>query len=127
PGGPDFNGCEGDGTFFLNRGVPFSDVRDGLSQTLVVGERSAKLAPSTWVGVVTGGEHAPARIAGIALFPPNSELEEEHYSHNFSSRHPSGTQFLAADGSVKLIAETIDQQTYRALSTRSAGDVVGEY
>lgn len=127
PGSPDFNGCEGDGTFFLNEGVSFADVRDGLSQTLVVGERSSKLAPSTWVGMVTGGEHAPARITGIALFPPNSEIEEEHYSHNFSSRHPSGTQFLSGDGSVKLIAETIDQETYHALATRSGGELVGGY
>ena len=127
PGSPDFNGCVGDGTLFLNRGVRFADVRDGLSMTFLAGERSSKWAPSTWVGMVTGGEHAPARITGIALFPPNSEEEEEHYTHNFSSRHPSGTQFLAADGSVKLVAETIDQQTYHALCTRGSGDVAGEH
>jgi len=127
PGSPGFNGCQADGTFFLNSGVRFADVRDGLSQTLAVGERSSKWAPSTWVGVVSGGEHAPARVTGIALFPPNSEQEEEHYTHNFSSFHPSGTQFLAADGSVKLIAETIDQATYRALCTRAGGDVAGEH
>ena len=127
PGGSAFNGCQGDGTFILNRGMRFADIRDGTSNTLVVGERSSKWAPSTWLGVVTCGEHAPARVTGIALFPPNSEKEEEHYSHNFSSWHPSGTQFLAADGSVKLIAETIDTPTYHALSTRAAGDIVGEY
>ncbi|HUT91745.1 MAG TPA: DUF1559 domain-containing protein [Thermoguttaceae bacterium] len=124
---PTFNGCQGDGTFYLNRGVRFADIRDGTSNTLVAGERSSKWAPSTWVGVVPGGLHAPARVTGIALFPPNSELEEEHYSHNFSSRHPSGTQFLAADGSVKLIAETIHENTYHALSTRNASDIVGQY
>jgi prepilin-type N-terminal cleavage/methylation domain-containing protein len=127
PSGGAYNGCQGDGTFFLNRGLPFAEIRDGLSNTLAVGERSSQWAPSTWVGVVTGGEHAPARITGIALFPPNSEEEEEHYSHNFSSRHPSGTQFLAADGSVKLIAETIQTTTYHALCTRARGDIVGRY
>jgi prepilin-type N-terminal cleavage/methylation domain-containing protein len=127
PGGGAYNRCEGDGIFFLNQGVQFAEIRDGLSQTLAVGERSSEWAPSTWVGVVTGGWHAPARVTGIALFPPNSEQEEEHYSHNFSSRHPSGTQFLAADGSVKLIAETIDAATYHALCTRANGDIVGNY
>ena len=119
--------CEGDGTFFLNRGVRFADILDGLSTTLVVGERCSKRAPSTWVGMVTGGEHAPARICGVATYPPNSEIEPEHYFHNFSSLHPGGTQFLAADGSVKLLNESIDQQTYHALCTRAAGDVVGQY
>ena len=103
------------------------DITDGLSQTFMVGERSRKLAPGTWVGLVTGGQHAPARIVGIAAFPPNSEQEEEHYFHNFSSRHPSGTHFLSADGSVRLITETIDQQLYHALCTREGGEVVGEY
>ena len=119
--------CEGNGTLFLNRGLPFAEIRDGLSNTLVVGERSSELAPSTWVGVVSCGEHAPARVCGVATYPPNSEQQPVHYFHNFSSQHPSGTQFLAADGSVKLIAETIEMATYQALCTRKLGDVVGDY
>jgi prepilin-type N-terminal cleavage/methylation domain-containing protein len=127
PGEPAFNGCVGDGTFFLNRYLSFRDFQDGLSQTLIAGERSSKWISSTWVGVVTGGYEAEVRVAGVALFPPNSEEEEEQYTHSFSSFHPSGTNFLAGDGSVKLIAETIDRQIYLALCTRAASDVVGEY
>ncbi|HLA83955.1 MAG TPA: DUF1559 domain-containing protein, partial [Thermoguttaceae bacterium] len=119
-GGP----CVGDGCFFLNEGVAQRDITDGLSQTFLVGERSSKWVPSTWVGVVSGGEHAPARVVGICLFPPNSELEEEHYSHNFSSFHPSGTHFLTADGAVRLIADDIDQRTYQAMSTRAGKEAV---
>ena len=122
--GPD---CQGNGTFFLNNGVRFADIQDGLSQTLVVGERCSKLAPSTWVGMVTGGEHAVARVVGAATYPPNSEQQPEHYFHNFSSFHPSGTQFLAADGSAKLIVETIELSVYQALCTRGLGEPVGEY
>ncbi|HBO43374.1 MAG TPA: hypothetical protein DD670_05470, partial [Planctomycetaceae bacterium] len=119
--------CVGDGTFFLNRGVVHRDFRDGLSQTFIVGERSSKLAPSTWVGMVTGGEHAPARIVGVAAFPPNSEIEEEHYMHNFSSFHPSGTHFLAGDGAVHLIGDDIDQRVYQGLCTRGGGELVGQF
>jgi hypothetical protein len=119
--------CEGNGVFFLNRGVRFAEIRDGLSNTLAVGERSSELAPSTWVGLVTCGQHAPARVCGVSTYPPNADDQPVQYFHNFSSRHPSGTQFLAADGSVKLVAETIDEATYHALSTRSKGDIVGPY
>jgi prepilin-type N-terminal cleavage/methylation domain-containing protein/prepilin-type processing-associated H-X9-DG protein len=124
PGEPDYNGCQGDGTFFLERGVRLAEVTDGLSNTFMVGERSSKWAPSTWVGLVTGGAHAPARICGIGLFPPNSEKEEEHYTHNFSSFHPSGTNFLLGDGSVRLISETIDTEVYLGLCTRSGNESV---
>lgn len=119
--------CEGNGTFFLERGMNFRDILDGLSQTLVVGECGSKLAPSTWVGVVTGGDHAPARICGVATYPPNSTATAVQYLHNFSSLHPAGTNFLAADGSVRLVAETIAEDVYHALCTRAAGDVVGRY
>ena len=119
--------CRGDGTFFLNQGVRLADIKDGLSQTLVVGERTSKLSYSTWVGAVAGAEHGPARVVGIAQFPPNSEYNEEHYIHNFSSLHPAGTHFLLGDGSVRLILETIDRLVYLSLSTRSAGDLVADF
>ncbi len=123
PGGD----CEGNGTFFLNRGVRYAEFLDGLSETLVVGERCSRLAPSTWVGVVSGGEHAPARIVGVASYPPNSDDQPDEYFHNFSSLHPAGTQFVLADGSVTLIAETIERDVYHALCTREGGDVVGRH
>jgi len=117
--------CDGGGPLIFQKAIRFRDMTDGLSQTFTVGERSRKLAPGTWVGLVTGGLHAPARIVGVATYPPNSEVEEEHYYHNFSSRHPSGTHFLSADGSVKLITETIDAKIYHGLCTRSGSEVIG--
>jgi prepilin-type processing-associated H-X9-DG protein len=122
-----FNGCAGDGTFMLNRQFRFADIRDGLSMTLIVGERNSGHAPSTWLGVVSGVQHGVARVAGVAPFPPNSTVEPSHYFHNFSSFHPTGTNFLAADGSVRLIAETIETSVYHALATRAGGEVIPGY
>jgi hypothetical protein len=127
----------------LNRQFRFADIQDGLSTTLIVGERNSGHAPSTWLGVVSGGEHSVARIAGVADFlsfatedhdhdhdhddDHDDDHEHEHEFHNFSSFHPGGTNFLAADGSVRLIAETIEVSVYRALATRAGNEVVGQY
>jgi prepilin-type N-terminal cleavage/methylation domain-containing protein len=127
PDSPEYNHCDGLGTFILERGLRLADITDGTSNTLVAGERSSKWAPSTWVGMVTGGDHAPARITGVGLFPPNSELEEEHYTHNFSSFHPQGTNFVLGDGSVRLISETIDRAVYLGLCTRGGTEVVNGF
>jgi prepilin-type processing-associated H-X9-DG protein len=60
-------------------------------------------------------------------FPPNSEANVEHQTHNFSSYHPAGTNFLLSDGHVQLITETIDLDVYNALCTRAGGEPIGEF
>jgi prepilin-type N-terminal cleavage/methylation domain-containing protein/prepilin-type processing-associated H-X9-DG protein len=113
--------CRGDGSFFHNSTVRFADILDGLSQTFVAGERSSRLEYGTWVGIVPGIDCSVGRILGTALYPPNTG----GHTHDFSSNHPSGANFVLADGSVRLISETIDLAVYRALVTRSGHDSVG--
>ena len=129
PDSADYNGCRGNGIFFLNRSLAFRDITDGLSNTFLVGERWSKWVNSTWTGVVPGGWHAPARVVAVASdeFPPNSEANVEQQTHNFSSYHPAGANFLLSDGHVQLITETIDLEVYNALCTRAGGEPVGEY
>ena len=44
--------------------------------------------------------------------------------HGFSSMHPTGANFTAADGSVKLISNTINTTVFPALGTIAGGEVV---
>lgn len=129
PGSPGYNGCRGNGMFSLNRSLAFRDITDGLSNTFMVGERWSKWVHSTWTGVVPGGWHAPARVVAVASdeFPPNSEANVEQQTHNFSSYHPAGANFLLSDGHVQLITETIDLSVYNALCTRAGGESVGSF
>lgn len=111
--------CVGDGSFVFQRTFRFADLLDGMSQTLIAGERSSKFFPSTWLGVIAGAAHAPGRIVAVSSTPPNSPSAP---MQNFSSYHPAGTMFLAGDGSVKLVAETIDLTTYRSMCTRAGNE-----
>jgi prepilin-type N-terminal cleavage/methylation domain-containing protein len=113
--------CKGTGVFYHMSHVKLADVKDGLSGTFFVGERSAKHGYSTWVGAVAGGEEAVARILGIADHPPNAD---GGHLDDFSSAHPQGTNFLLGDGSVRLITETIDLHVYAAMATRNRHEII---
>ncbi len=116
--------CEGNGSFYHNVGLRFRDIRDGLSQTFIAGERSSLLDFSTWTGAPAGDEHTPGHLLGTASYAPNSKDLD---LHNFSSRHPLGTNFLSGDGGVRLVNEDIDEMIYHALCTRRAADSVGNF
>lgn len=118
--------CVGNGMFFLNRGVREKEVTDGLSHTLIVGERVTDVVPATWLGVVTGGLHAPTRVVAEAEDPPGREEDEECRFHAFSASHVNGTHFLGGDGSVHMLNQLIDPEVYRALCTRNGGEPAAE-
>lgn len=118
----------GDGALFHNSDVRYRDIRDGLSHTFVVGERSTSLCFSTWVGSPANDDCGPGMVMGSALYPPNSPaFAESPDPHNFSSKHSKGTNFCSADGSVRLVDENIDASVYRALCTCASGDSIGDF
>ncbi|TWU51365.1 DUF1559 domain-containing protein [Rubripirellula reticaptiva] len=103
----------GDGAFVAERRVRFRDFQRGLSNTLMIGERTMAFIPSTWLGVDITGEDATGRLVGSALEGINHPFADEC---EFSSRHPGGANFLWGDGHVSFIAEQIDLSEYHALA-----------
>ncbi|MFI5460267.1 MAG: DUF1559 domain-containing protein [Isosphaerales bacterium] len=143
-------GVDGDGVFFRNTSVRFSQITDGLSQTLMVGERSIQSlkgrGQATWVGAVPGAQFWSCDAAAIgdpdATGPCVKEdgsgmtlghTGEGHgpgdpYSdvNQFTSRHGRGANFLFGDGHVKFLNNSMNYATYKALSTRSSSEVVSD-
>jgi prepilin-type processing-associated H-X9-DG protein/prepilin-type N-terminal cleavage/methylation domain-containing protein len=129
---------DGDGLFFRNSAVKLSDITDGTSQTLAVGERSHFLGVATWAGSVTGailfdddgddvGNAHPESGAGMILghAGENATPGDPHSDVNqFYSFHGQGANFLFADGHCSYIPMSIDYTTYQAMSTRGIGEVV---
>lgn len=104
----------GNGTFYFNSRVRFADILDGLSNTLLVGERSSRLGYSIWPGVVPEASHPVERIVGSTDHTPNAR--HGHFE-DFFSNHPSGAQFVLGDGSVRMIRETVSLEVYWAAAT----------
>lgn len=107
----------GDGPLVHDRKVRWTDLERGVSNTLLVGERTMAMVPSTWLGIDFRGEDAACRLVGSAMTRPNcAECDE----CEFSSRHPGGSAFAWADGRVTLINDEIDSLTYQQLAQRAA-------
>lgn len=113
----------GNGIFFGNSRTKFRDVRDGLSNTLMVGERDSRLGGSVWHGFISDAAEPASRIVGVADHPPN---DPSGHFEDFRSYHPGGVNFLRADGSVRMYSQTMDQETYQAMATVAGGEVISE-
>lgn len=106
---------QSDGVFMWQQTIALKDIRRGLSETLMVGERTASKLPSTWLGFLVEGEDASARVVGFADKGPNHDEADEC---EFSSRHTDGANFLWADGHVSSLSRSIDATLYRTFSRR---------
>lgn len=110
---------KGDGMYYGNSRIKFRDVTDGLSNTIMVGERSGQLGNSLWQGNIPEAAESGARVVGVADHVPNSPAG--HFE-DFRSYHTGGANFSRADGSVQWLPQTIDEVIYKAMATRSGGE-----
>ena len=66
------------------------------------------------------------------FFPPNSDRYDCYFWVNRGfkaarSRHPGGVNVLMGDGAVRFVGDSVDLDTWRALATRSGGEVLGQF
>ncbi len=118
-----------DGLAYLNSKVSVRDIRDGTSNTFLIGERSAIGSAAIWMGV-RGNEFETDQVTDCAAGHEINKSEA-----GFSSRHIGGANFLMCDGAVRFISEQIasgpgtQQQmpTYQRLSHRNDRNPVGDF
>jgi prepilin-type N-terminal cleavage/methylation domain-containing protein/prepilin-type processing-associated H-X9-DG protein len=98
--------------------VRFRDITDGMSSTLMFGERARGVYPTDeqpWWGWWASGYAGDTMF--VTMHPINVSLRMKLLSSNYdylrmmgcaSSLHPGGAQFCMADGSVRFISESLD-------------------
>jgi prepilin-type N-terminal cleavage/methylation domain-containing protein len=125
---------ESTGSISTNRIVRMSDILDGTSNTLMLGEISVNLpvlVPGTtvtqtnqyrtWIRGNSGGSGATKNVR----FPINSTFYNGSNNFNdisFGSQHPGGAQFALGDASVRFIPKTIDMLIYQGASSMNQGE-----
>lgn len=142
-GGPEISDepGRGDGVFYRNSRVRISDILDGTSNTVCIGERSSNLLKCTWTGLVLGAKAVgpnhpdeeepphPLFLGHTGLYNPAAgeipHVPNAPIAHvdDFWSRHPMGVNFVLCDGSVRMINNTIKPQAWVGLATRAGGEV----
>jgi len=118
------------GMFAVNWSCKFRDVTDGLSNTVMIGERDGSLATtdrfaSVWACTDYVSWHD-------RVFSWNSRSYPLNYiggspQRAFGSLHIGGGHFVFGDGSVQFMSQNIDGTTYESLGTRNGGEVLGAF
>jgi prepilin-type N-terminal cleavage/methylation domain-containing protein/prepilin-type processing-associated H-X9-DG protein len=136
------------GLFLRNSHYRIADVTDGLSDTIIIGERNSGHSRATWVGAVPGGMVPALQAPGP---PPNdpfttaetaqalvvSHGNRDHVpsadspiwdADTFYSNHTGkGANFLFGDGSVHFLTNGINGITFESMCSIAGGEVIGDY
>jgi len=107
-------------------GFDHTSITDGSSNTFLVGEMSWSNPVTgtryrTWIrGCDNDGVCAGSRNIVNAINSPSIALFNDI---SFGSTHIAGANFVMADGSVRMVKESIDLEVYRGLASRNGGEV----
>ena len=108
----------GEETIFSSQQVtPFSEIKDGTSNTLLVVE-----ACGTEI-IWTKPQDVELSSYELSVNGPGSRKGQSNSM--ISSWHMGGAQVLLADGSARFLSDDIDPKILRSLLTKGAGDEAG--
>ena len=133
----------GAGAFGTNSRVALTQIRDGTSNTLAIGESkqdhvegssppNPRVFGPFWGAGIHAAVHGRSDAAASGIFAINypygasqggiGENAYLQYPWGFGSWHPSGANFLYCDGSVRFLPDNISLSIFTALGTANGGE-----
>ena len=138
------------GQSFGSTGTKIQHVKDGTSNTILLGEAEPDIAVMPEMGIInennaansgrkdhwgfggddldTNNQGDMSEFLGSTGVPMNAPKVAQGsaafaaYELSFGSRHPGGATFAYGDGSVRFLQDSIDPAAYSALGSRNLGD-----
>lgn len=121
------------GTFYRRSATRIRDISDGTTNTTFVGERGSGSTFNYTPAMCGGFEGDNFLPTGQGFGPPvyvngtGGTLNDAVNDPHFWSNHTGGAHFVMGDGAVRFLSYSINFTTFKALSTRGSGEVVGEF
>lgn len=118
---------ENSGLLFLNSRITFAQIRDGASNTILAGEKTI-VAGTSDLGWLSG-TRSTLRNTGVRINQGwdqpsvkggagGLQAPSETSTSGFSSHHGDLSNFLFADGAVKLLSRSVGLEMYSRLGQR---------
>jgi prepilin-type N-terminal cleavage/methylation domain-containing protein len=143
----DYAGCNGNSTTILNTGairsqsagrmtVQNTDITDGLSHTILLGEKAVNMNPGVAATVFTNEDDMgytagfsatnfnTIRFTAPALLPVFDRSLVGASNGAFGSSHAGTWNALLADGSVQQLSYTIDPTIFSGLGTIAGREII---
>ncbi len=112
------------------RKLKMTDISDGTSNTMMVGEDVGEMNDHNAWAYANGANGTcaiPLNLGTKLIQPAGVNVTPGYWPnvYSFRSMHGGGANFALADGSVRFVRDTIDLTTYRNASTFASGEVLG--
>jgi prepilin-type N-terminal cleavage/methylation domain-containing protein len=114
-----------DGTFYWDSNVAFKHITDGLSNTLIVGERGI-MTNNPWGYAICSWGTRDGWLSMQKGIQPVLGLASALHDRHFWSYHPGGAHFILGDASIRFISYDTQLATLQALATINGGEVIDE-